>query len=131
MGRILPRLSDQLDNFQLGILSQIDSCGASKGITSLFVYSGDNQSRQTREKAGQEPLRGHSYSRHVPRCRRGKKTSNPLLLSLMQCPVSEKPLPSGMVKILLKETNTSAIFLQCAKLELVCDYPQQPLGKTI
>ena len=47
----LPRSSDELDNFQLGILDQIDSCDASKGITSLFIYSGDNQPRQIREKA--------------------------------------------------------------------------------
>lgn len=51
VGAFLPRSSDQLDNFQLGILEQIDRCDASKGITSLFIYSGNNQPRQIREKA--------------------------------------------------------------------------------
>ncbi len=47
----LPRSSDKLDDFQLGMLAHIDSCDASKGITSLFIYSGDNQPPQIREKA--------------------------------------------------------------------------------
>lgn len=49
--RFLPRFSNKLDNFQLGILEQIDQCDASKGITGLFIYSGNNQPRQIREKA--------------------------------------------------------------------------------
>lgn len=47
----LPRSSDTLDNFQLGILDQIDRCDASKDITSLFIFSGNNQPRQIQEKA--------------------------------------------------------------------------------
>jgi hypothetical protein len=47
----LPRPSGQLDDFQLGMLAHIDTCDASKGITSLFIYSGNNQPRQIREKA--------------------------------------------------------------------------------
>jgi hypothetical protein len=45
------RFGGELDNFQLGILAQIDSCDVSKGISSLFIFSGDNQPRQIREKA--------------------------------------------------------------------------------
>jgi len=51
VGALLPRSREALDDFQLGILDQIDNCDASKGITSLFIYSGDNQPRQIREKA--------------------------------------------------------------------------------
>ncbi len=47
----LPSSSSKLDDFQLGILDQIDRCDASKGITSLFIFSGNNQPRQIREKA--------------------------------------------------------------------------------
>ena len=50
-GAFLPRSSGKLDNFQLGILAQIDSCDVSKGVTSLFGYSGKNQPKQIREKA--------------------------------------------------------------------------------
>ena len=50
-GAFLPRSGGELDNFQLGILDQIDRCNASKGITSLFIFGGDNQPRQIREKA--------------------------------------------------------------------------------
>ncbi len=32
-------------------MAQIDSCDASKDITTLFIFSGDNQPRQIREKA--------------------------------------------------------------------------------
>ncbi|MBK8242561.1 MAG: hypothetical protein IPK88_03980 [Saprospiraceae bacterium] len=45
------QLSNKLDNFEMGILKQIDECDASKGITSLFIYSGNNQPRAIREKA--------------------------------------------------------------------------------
>ncbi|MBK8698525.1 MAG: hypothetical protein IPN29_02875 [Saprospiraceae bacterium] len=48
---LMPGSGDTLDNFQLGILEQIDNCDASKDITSLFIFSGDNQPRQIREKA--------------------------------------------------------------------------------
>lgn len=51
VGPYLPRSSDKLSDFELGILDNIDRCDASKGITSLFLYSGDNQPRQIREKA--------------------------------------------------------------------------------
>ncbi len=47
----LSRFSDKLSDFELGILDKIDRCDASKDITSLFLYSGDNQPRQIREKA--------------------------------------------------------------------------------
>lgn len=47
----LPRPEGELDNFQQGILTQIDTCDVSKGIASLFIFSGDNQPRQIREKA--------------------------------------------------------------------------------
>lgn len=46
-----PRSSNELDDFQLGILKQIDECDASKDITSLFIFSGNNQPKQIREKA--------------------------------------------------------------------------------
>lgn len=46
-----PRLSNELDDFQLGILKQIEECDASKDITSLFIFSGNNQPKQIREKA--------------------------------------------------------------------------------
>jgi len=46
-----PRSSNELDDFQLGILKQIEECDASKDITSLFIFSGDNQPRAIREKA--------------------------------------------------------------------------------
>lgn len=49
--RYLPRFNRELDSFQMGILAKIDSCDASKDISSLFLYSGDNQPRQIREKA--------------------------------------------------------------------------------
>lgn len=51
VGPYLPRSSNKLSDFELGILDNIDRCDASKGITSLFLYSGDNQPRQIREKA--------------------------------------------------------------------------------
>ncbi len=47
----LPSSSGELDNFQLGILDQIDRCDVSKDITSLFIFSGNNQPRQIQEKA--------------------------------------------------------------------------------
>ena len=47
----LPSSSRKLDDFQLGILDQIDRCDTSKGISSLFLYSGNNQPREIREKA--------------------------------------------------------------------------------
>ncbi len=50
-GHLFAEFQGKLDSFQLGIFDQIDSCDASKGITSLFIYSGDNQPRQIREKA--------------------------------------------------------------------------------
>lgn len=46
-----PRSSNELDDFQLGILKQIEECDASKDITSLFIFSGNNQPKQIREKA--------------------------------------------------------------------------------
>jgi hypothetical protein len=48
---VLSRSSDKLSDFELGIMDNIDSCDASKGIASLFLYSGDNQPPQIREKA--------------------------------------------------------------------------------
>lgn len=51
MGIFFQRSSGQLDDFQLGILAQIDSCDVSKGIAALLIYSGDNQPRQIQEKA--------------------------------------------------------------------------------
>ena len=51
VGRFLPRSSNKLSDFELGILDKIDRCDASKGIASLFLYSGNNQPRQIREKA--------------------------------------------------------------------------------
>jgi len=51
VGALLSGFNGKLDNFQLGMLETIDSCDTSKGIASLFIYSGDNQPRQIREKA--------------------------------------------------------------------------------
>lgn len=51
VGVFLPSSGGELDNFQLGILDQIDRCDASKGITSLFIFSANNQPRQIQEKA--------------------------------------------------------------------------------
>ncbi len=51
VGAVLSRSSGELDDFQLGMLAQIDSCDPSKGITSLFIYGSNNQPREIREKA--------------------------------------------------------------------------------
>jgi hypothetical protein len=48
---VVHRAGGQLDEFQLGILAQIDSTDVNKGISSLFLYSGNNQPREIREKA--------------------------------------------------------------------------------
>lgn len=47
----LPRSNDELSDFELGMLAHIDTCDASKDITGLFIYSGDNQPPQIRDKA--------------------------------------------------------------------------------
>ena len=51
VGAFLPRSDDNLSSFELGIMARIDSCNPSEGITSLFLYAGDNQPRPIREKA--------------------------------------------------------------------------------
>lgn len=60
LGRVVSRMglyhltrifSNELDNNQLRIIAEIDSCDASKGIRSMFVFSGKNQHPKVREKA--------------------------------------------------------------------------------
>jgi hypothetical protein len=51
VSNFLPRSSDKLDDFQLGILDRIEKLDTSEGINSLFIYTGENQPPQIREKA--------------------------------------------------------------------------------
>lgn len=48
---LLPRRSNELTDFQLGMLKRIETCDVSKGITQLFGYCGSNQPPQIRDAA--------------------------------------------------------------------------------
>lgn len=87
---ILPRSENNLSNFELGILAQIDSCDPGKGITSLFLYAGDNQPRPIREKAQLKIKSKPDWQEDLYHALEGNDTDNAMRF-LLAIEVDDKP----------------------------------------